>query len=130
MTVAISVDQPVSEGRKGEKYERLIARTKEVAAISMVEVHPCDRTSLEGALDAAKVDIIVPILVAPDLEAGNMLAKSLTFLAGDYAAWRLLGARVPITLTSRADSVQTRVTSCAVAALYAHAHRTGKPIAA
>lgn len=70
------------------------------------------------------------ILVAPDLEAGNMLAKNLTFLAGAYAAGIVLGARVPIVLTSRADSVQTRMASCAVAALYAHALRAGKPIAA
>lgn len=70
------------------------------------------------------------ILVVPDLEAGNMLAKNLTFLAGAYAAGIVLGARVPIVLTSRADSVQTRMASCAVAALYAHVLRTSKPIQA
>jgi phosphate acetyltransferase/phosphate butyryltransferase len=68
------------------------------------------------------------ILVAPDLEAGNMLAKNLTFLAGAYAAGIVLGARVPIVLTSRADSTQTRMASCAVAALYALALRAEKPI--
>ena len=65
------------------------------------------------------------ILVVPDLEAGNMLAKNLTFLARADAAGIVLGARVPIILTSRADSVRTRMASCAVAALYAHARRTG-----
>jgi len=70
------------------------------------------------------------VLVVPDLEAGNMLAKSLTFLAGADAAGIVLGARVPIILTSRADSVRTRMASCAVAALYAHARRTGAPLSA
>jgi phosphate acetyltransferase len=63
------------------------------------------------------------ILVVPDLEAGNMLAKNLTFLAKADAAGIVLGARVPIILTSRADSVRTRMASCAVAVLYAHARR-------
>ncbi len=60
------------------------------------------------------------ILVAPDLEAGNMLAKSLTFMAGAAAAGIVLGARVPVILTSRADSVTARLASCAVAVLVAH----------
>ena len=59
------------------------------------------------------------VLVVPDLEAGNMLAKSLSFLADADAAGIVLGARVPIILTSRADSVLTRLASCAVAALVA-----------
>jgi phosphate acetyltransferase len=63
------------------------------------------------------------ILVVPDLEAGNMLAKNLTFLSKADAAGLVLGARVPIVLTSRADSVRTRMASCAVAALYADARR-------
>jgi phosphate acetyltransferase len=63
------------------------------------------------------------ILVVPDLEAGNMLAKNLTFLAKADAAGIVLGARVPIILTSRADSVRTRMASCAVAVLYADARR-------
>jgi phosphate acetyltransferase len=70
------------------------------------------------------------ILVVPDLEAGNMLAKNLTFLARADAAGIVLGARVPIILTSRADSVRTRMASCAIAALYAHARRTGAPLPA
>jgi phosphate acetyltransferase len=64
------------------------------------------------------------ILVVPDLEAGNMLAKNLSFLAKADAAGIVLGARVPIILTSRADSVRSRMASCAVAVLYAHARRS------
>ncbi len=60
------------------------------------------------------------ILVVPDLEAGNMLAKQLIFLAGADAAGVVLGARVPIILTSRADTERTRLASCAVAVLLAH----------
>jgi phosphate acetyltransferase len=63
------------------------------------------------------------ILVVPDLEAGNMLAKNLTFLAKADAAGIVLGARVPIILTSRADSVRARMASCAVAVLYADSRR-------
>jgi phosphotransacetylase len=64
------------------------------------------------------------ILLVPDLEAGNILAKNLTFLANADAAGLVLGARVPIVLTSRADSVRTRMASCAVAAIYAHRTRS------
>ena len=63
------------------------------------------------------------ILVVPDLEAGNMLAKSLSFLAGADAAGIVLGAKVPIILTSRADSMTTRLASCAVATLIVQARR-------
>ena len=63
------------------------------------------------------------VLVVPDLEAGNMLAKSLSFLAGADAAGIVLGARVPIILTSRADSLLTRLASCAVAVMVAAARR-------
>lgn len=63
------------------------------------------------------------VILVPDLEAGNMLAKSLTFLAGADAAGIVLGARVPIILTSRADSVLTRLASCAVASLLAEDRR-------
>ena len=63
------------------------------------------------------------ILVVPDLEAGNMLAKNLTFLAKADAAGLVLGARVPIILTSRADFVRSRLASCAAAVLYADARR-------
>ena len=63
------------------------------------------------------------ILVAPDLEAGNILAKQLTFLANADSAGLVLGARVPVILTSRADSIRARTASCAVAMLAAHARR-------
>jgi phosphotransacetylase len=63
------------------------------------------------------------ILLVPDLEAGNMLAKQLTFLANADSAGLVLGARVPIILTSRADSVRSRIASCAVAVLAAYARR-------
>jgi phosphate acetyltransferase len=63
------------------------------------------------------------VLVVPDLEAGNMLAKSLSFLAGADAAGIVLGAKVPVILTSRADSLLARLASCAVAVLVAAARR-------
>jgi len=79
-------------------------------------------------LEAAKIKALksavagrAQILVVPDLEAGNMLAKNLTFLAKADAAGIVLGARVPIILTSRADSVRSRMASCAAAVLYADA---------
>ena len=90
--------------------------------------------ALDNAIDpeaAAIKGIVSPVagranvLVVPDLEAGNMLAKSLSFLAGADAAGIVLGARVPIILTSRADSLLTRLASCAVALLVANSRRTG-----
>ena len=63
------------------------------------------------------------ILLVPDLEAGNILAKQLTFLANADSAGLVLGARVPIILTSRADSVRSRIASCGVAVIAAHARR-------
>jgi phosphate acetyltransferase len=87
-------------------------------------------------LEAAKIKHIespvagrANVLMVPDLEAGNMLAKSLSFLAGADAAGIVLGARVPIILTSRADSVTTRLASCAVAALVAKARRESGKLA-
>jgi phosphate acetyltransferase len=70
------------------------------------------------------------VLVVPDLEAGNMLAKNLTFLSNADAAGIVLGARVPIVLTSRADNVRTRMASCAVAVLLAHSRKAKQPIRA
>jgi len=64
------------------------------------------------------------ILVVPDLEAGNMLAKNLVYLSKADSAGLVLGARVPIVLTSRADSVRSRMASCAAAVLYAAARRS------
>ncbi|MDE2378748.1 phosphate acetyltransferase [Bradyrhizobium sp.] len=67
------------------------------------------------------------ILVVPDLEAGNMLAKNLAYFAKADGAGIVLGARVPVVLTSRADSPRARMASCAVAALYANARRQKAP---
>jgi phosphotransacetylase len=69
------------------------------------------------------------ILLTPDLESGNILAKQLTFLAKADSAGLVLGAKVPIILTSRADSVRSRIASCGVAMLAAHAKRQGAPVA-
>ncbi len=63
------------------------------------------------------------ILLTPDLESGNILAKNLVFLGGADSAGLVLGARVPIILTSRADSVRSRIASCGVAMIAAHARR-------
>ena len=68
------------------------------------------------------------ILVVPDLESGNMLAKNLTFLSHADAAGIVLGARIPIILTSRADNVRTRLASSAVAMLFAHSLRAKEPV--
>jgi phosphate acetyltransferase len=70
------------------------------------------------------------ILVVPDLEAGNMLAKNLTFLSGADAAGIVLGARVPIILTSRADKVRARMASAAVAMLLAYSQQANDPVRA
>jgi phosphate acetyltransferase len=70
------------------------------------------------------------ILVVPDLEAGNMLAKNLAYFAKADSAGIVLGARVPVVLTSRADSPRARMASCAVAALYAYARRQQAPTVA
>ena len=67
------------------------------------------------------------ILLVPDLEAGNILAKQLSFLANADSAGLVLGARVPIILTSRADSVRSKIASCAVAVMAAHARQTMQP---
>ena len=67
------------------------------------------------------------ILIAPDLEAGNMIAKQLMYLAGSDSAGIVLGARVPVMLTSRADGTLSRVISAALAQLLVH-HRQGKTI--
>ena len=80
--------------------------------------------------DAAKIKGIASevagdpdILLAPDLEAGNMVAKQLSFLANADSAGLVLGAKVPVILTSRADSLRSRIASCAVAVQAAHARR-------
>jgi phosphate acetyltransferase len=116
-----------------------VPSTIEAAALcKMVDRHQITGALVDGplALDNAinleaakikKIDSAVAgranVLLVPDLEAGNMLAKSLSFLAGADAAGIVLGARVPIILTSRADSLIARLASCAVAALVAKARR-------
>jgi len=90
-----------------------------------------DNAVSEQAARTKKIDSPVAgradILLVPDLEAGNMLAKQLQYLAGADAAGIVLGTRVPIVLTSRADSVRTRLASTAVMALVAHAKRPPAP---
>ena len=116
-----------------------VPSTVEAAALcKMVDRHQVTGALVDGplALDNAinleaarikKIDSPVAgranVLLVPDLEAGNMLAKSLSFLADADAAGIVLGTRVPIILTSRADSVMTRLASCAVASLVAKARR-------
>jgi len=122
-----------------EKVNPDLQSTVEAAALCKM----ADRGQITGAVldgplaldnaispEAAKIKNITgpvagnaDILVVPDLEAGNMLAKSLSFLISADSAGVVLGARVPITLTSRADSVQSRLASCAVAALVAYRRR-------
>jgi phosphate acetyltransferase len=116
-----------------------VPSTIEAAALcKMVDRHQITGALVDGplaldnaiSLEAAQVKKIdspvagrANLLLVPDLEAGNMLAKSLSFLAGADAAGIVLGARVPIILTSRADSLITRLASCAVAVLVARARR-------
>ena len=117
-----------------------VASTLEAAALCKM----ADRGQISGGLldgplaldnaispEAAAIKKIVSlvaghanVLVVPDLEAGNMLAKSLSFLANADAAGIVLGARVPIILTSRADSLIARIASCAVALLVAARRRS------
>ena len=137
---ALGLDQPkVAILSAMETVNPKVPSTVEAAALCKM----ADRGQITGGildgplaldnainLNAAKIKHIdspvaghADILVVPDLEAGNMLAKSLTFMADADAAGIVLGARVPIILTSRADSVMTRLASCAVAALVAQARR-------
>jgi phosphotransacetylase len=80
-----------------------------------------DAARIKGIVSAVAGD--PDILLAPDLESGNILAKQLTFLARADSAGLVLGAKVPIILTSRADSVRSRIASCGVAMIAAHARR-------
>jgi len=143
---ALGVEQPLVAILSAiETVNPKIPSTVEAAALCKM----ADRGQITGALldgplaldnaispEAARIKGIdspvagqADILMVPDLEAGNMLAKNLSFLSDALAAGIVLGARVPIILTSRADSLQTRMASCAVAAIYAHALRASKPIA-
>ncbi|MGU7779006.1 phosphate acetyltransferase [Burkholderia sp. PU8-34] len=137
---ALGVDRPkVAILSAVETVSSKLPSTLDAAALcKMAERGQITGATLDGPLaldnaispEAARVKHLgsdvagdADILLAPDLEAGNMLAKELTFLANADAAGIVLGARVPIILTSRADSERTRMASCAVAALYAHATR-------
>jgi hypothetical protein len=75
-----------------ENFQRLIEAVKALPATPTAVAHPCDESSLAGTLDAAKLGIIEPIFVVPDLEGGNLLAKSLSFLADADSAGPLVGA--------------------------------------
>ena len=117
-----------------------VASTIEAAALCKM----ADRGQITGAVldgplaldnaispEAAAIKHIVSqvagranLLLVPDLEAGNMLAKSLSFLAGADTAGIVLGARVPIMLTSRADTLMARLASCAIASLVAAARQS------
>ena len=143
-----AIDLAVSLGNKEPKVAILAAvetvtskmpATIDAAALcKMAERGQITHALLDGPLafdnaiskDAARTKGITSavagdpdILLAPDLESGNILAKQLTFLANADSAGVVLGARVPIILTSRADSVRARIASCAVAMLAAHARR-------
>jgi len=85
-----------------------------------INIFPDVETKRDIIQNAIELHRHAQILVVPDLEAGNMLAKNLVFLAQADAAGIVLGAAVPIILTSRADSVRTRTASTAIGALYAH----------
>jgi len=137
---ALGLDRPlVAILSATESVTPKVPSTIEAAALCKM----ADRGQIEGgvldgplALDnaispeaAAIKHIVSPVaghanvLVVPDLEAGNMLAKSLSFLAGAESAGIVMGARVPVILTSRADTVVSRLASCAVAVLVAAAKR-------
>jgi phosphate acetyltransferase len=143
-----AIDLVVSLGREKPKVAILAAvetvTSKMPATIDAAALcKMADRGQINGAIldgplafdnaisaEAAKIKGIrsevagdPDILLAPDLEAGNILAKQLTFLANADSAGLVLGAKVPIILTSRADSVRARIASCAVAMLAAHARR-------
>lgn len=124
-----------------EKVKSAIQATVDAACLcKMADRHQIDHALLDGplALDLAisqqavldkgltsEVAGDADILLAPDIHSGNMIAKQLTFLGGADAAGIVLGARVPIILTSRADSLRTRMMSCALAVRMADARRTG-----
>ncbi len=140
LAIAIGVDKPkVAILAAVETVNPKMNSTIDAAALCKM----ADRGQIKGGVldgplafdnaisaDAAKIKGIKSpvagdpdILLVPDLEAGNMLAKQLSFLANADSAGLVLGARVPIILTSRSDNVRSRIASCAVAMLLAHARR-------
>jgi phosphate acetyltransferase len=141
---ALNIAQPkVAILSAVETVNPKIPATLDAAALCKM----ADRGQIEGALldgplafdnavskEAARIKGIessvageADILLAPDLEAGNMLAKQLSYLGRADSAGIVLGARVPIILTSRADSAEARLASCAVAVAFAHRRRAGSP---
>jgi phosphate acetyltransferase len=140
LAVSLGLEKPkVAVLAAVETVNSKMPATIDAAALcKMAERGQITRGELEGPLafdnaissDAAKTKGILSsvagdpdILLVPDLEAGNILAKLLSFLANADSAGIVLGARVPIVLTSRADSVRSRIASCAVAVMAAHAKR-------
>jgi hypothetical protein len=118
----------MAEPGQQEKYEALIYACHALAPVRTAVVHPCDETSPSGAVEAAEAKMIKPVprarIRALAASFGlDISAVQLIDLANAGAPGLLLGARAPIILASRADNVRTRVASCAVAAIHAHARR-------
>ncbi len=144
LAIALDLDPKVAILSAVETVTLKIPSTIDAAALcKMAERGQITGGKLDGPLafdnaispEAAKIKGIVSpvagqanILVVPDMESGNMLAKNLTFLGNADAAGIVLGARVPIVLTSRADTPRARMASCAVAALFADHRATHKPM--
>lgn len=140
LVISLGVEQPkVAVLAAVETVSSKMPATIDAAALCKM----ADRKQITGALidgplafdnaiskEAARIKGIASevagdpdILLAPDLEAGNMLAKQLSFLARADSAGLVLGARVPIILTSRSDNVRSRIASCGIAVLVAHDRR-------
>jgi phosphotransacetylase len=98
------------------KCEKLVARCQALQPIPTAVAYPCEETALAGAIEAGVAGLIEPILVGPAATIRDVAKK----------AGIVLGARVPIILTSRADSVRARMASCAVGMLAAHARRANR----
>jgi phosphate acetyltransferase len=146
LALSLNIEPKVAILSAVETVTSKIPSTIEAAALcKMAERGQITGGLLDGPLafdnaispEAARIKGIVSpvagranILVVPDLESGNMLAKNLTFLGNADAAGIVLGARVPVVLTSRADTVRARMASCAVATLFAEYRRKNKPVAA
>jgi phosphate acetyltransferase len=144
LALSLNIEPKVAILSAVETVTTKIPSTIDAAALcKMAERGQITGGKLDGPLafdnaispEAAKIKGIVSpvagqanILVVPDLEAGNMLAKNLTFLGNADAAGIVLGARVPIVLTSRADTPRARMASCAVAALFAEYQATHQPV--
>jgi phosphate acetyltransferase len=145
LTISLGVERPkVAILAAVETVNSRMQATLDAAALcKMSERGQIKGAALDGPLafdnaisrEAAKIKGITSevagdpdILLAPDLEAGNILAKQLSFLANADSAGLVLGARVPIVLTSRADSVRARIASCGVAMLAAHARRRSQAV--